>query len=88
MNRQYVISLLAGCALGFLTSMILSLLFLSWPIRTLGLVIVLGVAFLVIVWRGDKPLHKGHLSAGGFILGYGLFAAILACLDILFPPLT
>jgi hypothetical protein len=88
MNLKSVISLIAGYALGFLTSMILSLLFLSWPIRTLGSVIVLGFAFLVIVWRGDKPLQKGRLSAGGFILGYGLFVAILAFLDIIFPPLT
>lgn len=87
MDRRHVISLLAGCALGFLASMFLSLLFLSWPIRTIWLAIVLGFAFFVIVWRGDKPFHRVYLSAGGFVLGYGLFAIILASLDIIFPPL-
>jgi hypothetical protein len=87
MKRPYVISLLAGCAAGFLTSMFLSLLLLGWPIRAIWLAVVLGFAFFVIVWRGDKPFHMGYVRVGGFILGYGLFTAILAFLDIIFPPI-
>ena len=48
----------------------------------------LGFAAFVILRRGDKPRERRHLYAGGFVLGYALFVALLLVLDAVFPPLT
>ena len=81
---------LAPSLLGFLSGFLLSLFYLvlvlTWPLRTLGLAIILGLAFVVIVRR--EPLQRWHLIAGWFILGCGLASALLAILDLVFPPLT
>jgi methionine salvage enolase-phosphatase E1 len=87
MNSKLVHSI-AGFLLGFVTSMVVEILFLSWPIQTLGLAAVIVLAFIVIVRRDDKPLQRGYLIAGWFTLGYGIFSALLAILDLVFPPLT
>lgn len=77
-----------GFLFGFLSSMFLSVLLLSWPLRTLGLVLVLCLAFLLTLRRSEKPVSGGYLFASWFTLGYGVFAALLAVLDLIFPPLT
>ena len=83
---------LAPSMLGFLSGFLLSLFYLvlvlTWPLRTLGLAIILGLAFVVIVRREAQPLQRWHLIAGWFILGCGLASALLAVLDLVFPPLT
>ena len=79
---------ITGFLLGFVSSMLLSALLLRWPLRTLGLVSVLGLAFLMTLRRDDKPLQGGSLFASWFTLGYGVFSALLAVLDLAFPPLT
>ena len=85
-------SALVHSIVGFLSGFVLSMFFLAlvitWPIRTLGLAIILVFAFVVIMRRDDKPLQRWHLIAGWFILGCGLAAALLAVLDLVFPPLT
>jgi hypothetical protein len=88
MNRKNAISFLAGASLGFIASLAVTLLFLSKPIRSFGSAIVLGLASFVIALRGVKPLASGHMRAAGFFLGYGLGVAIIAILDIIFPPIT
>ena len=65
----------------------LSALFLAWPMRMLALAIVLGLAFVLIMSGEGKPLQGGRLIASWFILGYGLFSALFAILDMVFPPL-
>jgi len=54
----------------------------------MGLATVLGFAFVVILRRNGKPIQRWHLFAAWFVLGCALAAALLAILDIVFPPLT
>jgi|PlaIllAssembly_1097288.scaffolds.fasta_scaffold1293452_1 hypothetical protein len=79
---------IVGLLSGFVLSMFFLALVITWPIRTLGLAIILVFAFVVIMRRDDKPLQRWHFIAGWFILGCGLAAALLAILELVFPPLT
>jgi hypothetical protein len=88
LNRKNVVAFAAGVALGFITSLAVTLLFLSKPIRSLGAAAALGFASLVIARKGDKPRDTGHLRGAGFFLGYGIGVAVTAILDLLFPPIT
>jgi len=54
----------------------------------LGLATVLGFAFVVTLGCNGKPLQRWHLFVAWFVLGCALAAALLAILDIVFPPLT
>ena len=81
-------SAIRGSIPGLLIGMFLSILFLSWPMRVLQLVVVLCIACFIIILRDDKPLQRGHVIAAWFVLGYGLASAILAVLDLIFPTLT
>lgn len=78
----------AGCLSGFVASLFLSVLFLSSPIRALALAAVLGLAAIVTLRRGARPLQGGYLFVNWFSLGYALFSALLAALDLVFPPVT
>ena len=79
---------IVGLLSGFVLSMFFLALVITWPIRTLGLAIILGFAFVVIVSCDDKSPQRWRLMAGWFILGCGLASALLAVLDLVFPPLT
>jgi hypothetical protein len=68
--------------------MVLSVLFVHWPIRGLGLAAVLFLAFFLMNRGGDQPSKRGYLIARWFVAGYGLFSALLAVSDLIFPPLT
>ena len=86
--KSTLVHSLTGFLLGFVSSMVLAALLLSWPLRTLALATVLILAFVIILRSNDRPLQGGSLRASWFVLGYGLFAALLAVLDLVFPPLT
>ena len=79
---------MVGLVSGFVLSMFFFVLVLTWPIRTCGLAVILGFAFVVIVRCDGKSLQRWRLMAGWFILGCGLASALLAALDLAFPPLT
>jgi hypothetical protein len=82
------VHLITGFLSGFVANMFLSALLLAWPYRTIGLVLVVGLAFIVMMQQGNKPPQRWHIIASGFILGYALFSALLAALDLIFPALT
>ena len=83
-----ITSSIIGLLSGFLLCLFYLALVLTWPARMLGLATVLGFAFVVILRRNGKPLQRWHLFAAWFVLGCALAAALLAILDIVFPPLT
>ncbi len=85
--KSNVVTSILGSLSGFVLTMFFLVLVLAWPMRILGLAFILGFAFLVILRRGDKPLQRWHLLAGWFILGSGIAAAVLAVLEMAFPPL-
>lgn len=79
---------LLGLVSGFLCSLFLSALCLSWPIRTLLLAILLGLVSVTSMRRTEAPRRGWALAGAWFTLGYALFAALLVGLEVLFPPLT
>lgn len=88
MRFKNSVAVAAGGALGFLASLLVGALLLGWSARVWALVVVLGFAAFFILRRGDKPRKRAYLYAGGFVLGYALFVALLLVLDAVFPPLT
>lgn len=87
MKSKVALSIL-GLLSGFLLSLFFMVLVITWPLRALGLALILGFAFVVVVSRNDKPGQRWQWMAGWFILGCGLASALLAILDLVFTPLT
>ena len=87
MRSRLVYSIL-GLLSGLVCAFFLSALFLSWPIRTLLLAILLGLVSITSLRRAQTPRQGWGLAATWFTLGYALFAAVLVALDIVWPPLT
>ncbi len=77
-----------GLSSGFLLCLFYMALVIAWPVRALGLALVLGFAFAAIVSRRDGSPLRWQWMAGWFILGCSLAAALLALLDLVFKPLT
>jgi apolipoprotein N-acyltransferase len=87
MGPRWVYPIL-GFLSGFLVSLILSALLLNWPLRSLVLAVLLGLASIAEMRSAGGPRRGWALAGVWFTLGYALFAALLVWLEILFPPLT
>jgi len=87
MGASWVYAVL-GLLAGFLSSLFLSALLLSWPIRTLLVAVLLGFVSIACIRPSAEPRYGWRLAGGWFALGCALGAAILVALEFLFPPLT
>jgi hypothetical protein len=87
MRSSFALSL-AGFLAGGVIGMFFVLLFLDWPVRTLGLALVLIATALLLLWRGQTPSQGAILFAAWFSLGFALSLALISILDMIFPPIT
>ena len=87
MNSRFT-TIFAGFLFGFVLSMIVNALLLSWTARAFGLALVLCFAFLMMLRGSEDKRARAYLLSAWFVFGYALFAIALVLLDAIFPPIT